>query len=107
MGARTHYRSKDATPSPNSYKLPALLGSSVPNKKASSSYTMAGRAVTGNFAEDLAKSPGPGRYDTTDVRTYSRKAPAYSLLGRATHKQSKTGVVVQGDGGRGRGGGIG
>ena len=87
MGARTRYRKRDAVPSPNSYNLPSLLGSSVPNKQASSSYSMAGRAVTGSFAEDLAKSPGPGRYDTTDVKTYSHKAPAYSMLGRrAKHR---------------------
>lgn len=84
MGARTRYRKRDASPSPNSYTLPSLLGSRVPNKQASSSYSMAGRPVTGSFSEDLAKTPGPGRYDTTEIMTYSPKAPAYSMLGRRT-----------------------
>ena len=84
MGARTRYRKRDATPSPNSYTLPSLLGSKVPNKMASSAYSMAGRPVTGSFSEDLAKTPGPGRYDQTVGDVYCRKAPNYSMLGRRT-----------------------
>ena len=84
MGARTRYRKRDASPSPNSYTLPSLLGSRVPNKQASSAYSMAGRPITGSFSEDLAKSPGPGRYDTTEIVAYSPKAPAYSMLSRRT-----------------------
>ena len=84
MGARTRYRKRDATPSPNSYTLPSLLGSRVPNKQASSSYSMAGRPITGSFSEDLAKSPGPGRYDTSEIVSNSPKAPAYSMLSRRT-----------------------
>ena len=84
MGARTRYRKRDATPSPNSYTLPSLLGSRVPNKQASSAYSMAGRPITGSFSEDLAKSPGPGRYDTSEIVSNSPKAPAYSMLSRRT-----------------------
>ena len=84
MGARTRYRKRDASPSPNSYTLPSLLGSRVPNKQASSAYSMAGRPITGSFSEDLAKSPGPGRYDTSEIVSNSPKAPAYSMLSRRT-----------------------
>ena len=73
----------DNTPSPNSYSLPLLLGSKVPNKQSSASYSMASRPLTGSFSEDLAKTPGPGRYNATAPNTYTSKAPAYSMLGRS------------------------
>lgn len=73
----------DNTPSPNSYTLPLLLGSKVPNKQSSASYSMASRPLTGSFSEDLAKTPGPGRYNATAPNTYTSKAPAYSMLGRS------------------------
>ena len=44
---------------------------------------MTSRAKTGGFSEDLAKTPGPGRYDTTDPSTYKRKAPLFSMQGRS------------------------
>lgn len=43
---------------------------------------MTSRAKTGGFSEDLAKTPGPGRYQTVDPSTYKRKSPAYSMLQR-------------------------
>lgn len=73
----------DNTPSANSYTLPPLLGSKVPNKASSAAYSMAARAYTGSFSEDLAKTPGPGRYHAIAPDTYTRKAPAYSMLGRS------------------------
>ena len=73
----------DNVPSANSYTLPTLLGSKVPNKASSASYSMAARAYTGSFSEDLAKTPGPGRYNAVTNDTYTRKSPAYSMLGRS------------------------
>jgi hypothetical protein len=83
MGQRTRYRKRDNVPSANSYTLPTLLGSKVPNKASSASYSMAARAYTGSFSEDLAKTPGPGRYNAAHTDTYTKKAPAYSMLGRS------------------------
>lgn len=72
----------DGTPSPNSYTLPALLGPRVPSKNSSASYSMTARAKTGGFSEDLAKTPGPGRYRTVDPSVTKRKDPCYSMLTR-------------------------
>lgn len=83
MGARTKYRKRDATPSPNSYTLPALIGSNVPNKFSSASHSMTGRAVTGGFSDDLAKTPGPGVYKVTQPDIYKNKCPSYSMLSRS------------------------
>lgn len=83
MAARTRYRKRDATPSANSYTLPSLLGSKVPTKHSSASHSMTGRAKTGGFSEDLAKTPGPGRYQTTHPNTVKNKAPQYSMLSRS------------------------
>lgn len=82
MGKRTRYRKRDSSPSPNSYNLPALLGPRVPNKGSSASFSMTSRANTGGFAEDLAKTPGPGRYRTVDPSVTKRKSPGYSMLQR-------------------------
>ena len=79
----TFFASGDNVPSANSYTLPTLLGSKVPNKASSASYSMAARAYTGSFSEDLAKTPGPGRYNAVTTNTYTRKSPAYSMLGRS------------------------
>lgn len=78
-----HY-SGDSTPSSNSYSLPNQLGTNVPVKNASAAYTMTGRSYTGGFAEDFAKTPGPGAYDMVRPSTYTRNAPAYSMQGRST-----------------------
>lgn len=74
---------EDNTPSPNSYTLPPLLGPKVPTKASVPSYSMAGRADTGSFSEDLAKSPGPGRYNIVPPDVYSKRSPAYSMLSRS------------------------
>ena len=75
--------SGDNVPAPSSYTLPPLLGSSVPTKTSSAAYSMAGRAYTGSFSEDLAKTPGPGRYDAVTPDILNKKSPAYSMLGRS------------------------
>ena len=74
--------SGDTTPSANSYTLPSLMGAKIPNKKASAAYSMTSRSQTGCFSEDLARTPGPGRYNTLEPHTTKPKAPAYSILGR-------------------------
>ncbi|XP_014662383.1 PREDICTED: outer dense fiber protein 3-like [Priapulus caudatus] len=82
MGSRTRYRQHDNVPSPSCYSLPHLLGSKVPHKGSSPSYTMTGRSKTGAFSEDLAKTPGPNCYTLITPDLFRRKAPAYSMLGR-------------------------
>lgn len=44
---------------------------------------MTARAMTGGFAEDLAKTPGPGRYQTTQPNTFKNKSASYSMLSRS------------------------
>ncbi|XP_030290135.1 outer dense fiber protein 3-like protein 2b [Sparus aurata] len=82
MSSRTHYRGIDAVPAPNKYCLPPLMGPQVPNKPASASYTMSGSYSTGGPSVDLAKTPGPCRYNSTDPSVYLPRQPAFSMLGR-------------------------
>ncbi|XP_069042048.1 outer dense fiber protein 3-like protein 2b isoform X3 [Lepisosteus oculatus] len=82
MGSRTRYRTVDAVPPPNRYTLPALLGSRVPTKPASASYTVSGRTRSRSHSEDLCGTPGPGRYNSTDPSVYLARRPAFSMLGR-------------------------
>lgn len=56
----------------------------MPNKKAAPGYSMGGvRGAAGGFAEDLAKAPGPGRYNEVRSNVYVDKAPSYSMLGKS------------------------
>lgn len=81
MGSRTYYRSMDSVPAPNKYCLPPLLGPHVPNKPASASYTISSSYNTGGPSVDLAKTPGPCRYNSTDPSVYLSRQPAFSMLG--------------------------
>lgn len=82
MRSRTQYRGVDSVPAPNKYSLPPLMGPRVPNKPASVSYTMSGSYSTGGPSVDLAKTPGPCRYNSTDPNVYLPRQPAFSMLGR-------------------------
>ncbi|KAM9762616.1 outer dense fiber protein 3-like protein 2b [Menidia menidia] len=84
MGTRTQYRSVDPVPAPNRYCLPPVLGPQVPNKPASTSYTMSGSYSAGGPSVDLAKTPGPCGYNSTDPNVYLTRRPAYSMLGRGS-----------------------
>ncbi|XP_074651486.1 ciliary microtubule associated protein 1A-like [Tubulanus polymorphus] len=83
MSARTRYRKRDANPSPNIYRLPPLVGPYQPNRRSAPSYSMTDRPIVGGFAEDLAKTPGPGRYNSIEPNTMKSRAPVYSMLGRS------------------------
>ncbi|XP_008335040.1 outer dense fiber protein 3-like protein 2b [Cynoglossus semilaevis] len=90
MGTRTHYRSMDAVPAPNKYHLPPLMGPKVPNKPASACYTMSASYSPGGPSVDLAQTPGPCRYNTTDPGVYLHRQPAFSILGRHSSPKDKT-----------------
>ncbi|KAM9849117.1 outer dense fiber protein 3-like protein 2b [Aulostomus maculatus] len=90
MGSRTQYRCVDSVPAPNKYHLPPLIGPQVPNKPASASYTIASTFRTGGPAVDLAKTPGPCRYNSTDPSVFLRRQPAFSMLGRHSFPRDTT-----------------
>ena len=75
--------SGDSTPAPNVYTIPTFLGSRIPTKMNSASFSMTGRSKTGGFSEDLARAPGPGAYQHVRPDVTKRKAPGYSMLGRS------------------------
>jgi len=43
---------------------------------------MTGRSTIHGFDEDLARTPGPAKYNTTGPNIYRNKQPLYSMLGR-------------------------
>ncbi|KAJ0065117.1 hypothetical protein NL108_005593, partial [Boleophthalmus pectinirostris] len=90
MGSRTLYRTVDAVPAPNKYCLPPLMGPQVPNKPASACYTMSATYPSGGPAVDLAKTPGPCGYNSTDPNVYLPRQPAFSILGRHTLPKDHT-----------------
>lgn len=96
MGCRTPYRTVDTVPAPNKYTLPSLMGSHVLTKTSSASYTISGRCKSGGPAEDLSKTPGPGRYNRTDPSVYLPRQPAFSMLGR--HTAARESTLVPGPG---------
>uniref|UniRef100_H9GIY8 Outer dense fiber of sperm tails 3 like 2 n=1 Tax=Anolis carolinensis TaxID=28377 RepID=H9GIY8_ANOCA len=96
IGARTKPRPVDPVPAPNSYTLPSLLGPRIPHKASSPSFSVAGRNAKGGPLEDLCRTPGPGRYKTTDPDVYLCRSPAFSMLGRL--KPGKVGFPTPGPG---------
>lgn len=82
MGFRTRYRTIDTVPAPNRYTLPNLLGSQIPNKPSSASYSVAQRIKTGAPSEDLATTPGPAHYNKTDPNIYRNRQPSFSIQSR-------------------------
>ncbi|XP_071243594.1 outer dense fiber protein 3-like protein 2a isoform X1 [Salvelinus alpinus] len=79
IGSRSRYRIMDSVPAPNRYTLPNLLGSQVPHKPSSASYSLAGRRQVGAPSEDLSMTPGPGRYNSTDPSVYLTRQPSFSM----------------------------
>ena len=79
----------DANPSSNSYTLPSMLGHNVVGKGSAPAYTVRPKATTGGFDEDLAKTPGPGKYNDVKSEVYNNKAPVYSMLGRNYYNSGK------------------
>ncbi|XP_069566809.1 outer dense fiber protein 3-like protein 2a [Brachyistius frenatus] len=82
IGSRTRYCSEDAIPAPNSYSLPNLLGCQVPHKPSSASYTFSARRKAGAPSEDLAMTPGPGKYNSTNPNIYHQRQPSFSMQSR-------------------------
>ncbi|XP_026876864.1 outer dense fiber protein 3-like protein 2a [Electrophorus electricus] len=82
MAFRTRYRCTDPVPAPNRYTLPNLMGSRVPNKCSSASYSMLARRKPGGPSEDLALTPGPGHYNSTDPSVYLCRQPSFSIQSR-------------------------
>ncbi len=52
-------------------------------KRQYAAYTMTGRNEVGGFAQDFAKTPGPGTYNTVKSTTYTRNPPSFSMQGRS------------------------
>ena len=65
-----------------SYSLPNLLGCQVPNKPSSASYSFSSRRKVGAPSEDLAMSPGPGKYSSTNPNIYRQRQPSFSMQSR-------------------------
>ncbi|CAL8274550.1 unnamed protein product [Merluccius merluccius] len=82
ISTRTRYRTVDPVPAPNRYTLPDLMGAQVPTKSTSASYSFSGRRKVGEPSEDLARTPGPGHYNSTDPSVYLRRQPSFSMQGR-------------------------
>ncbi|XP_063075803.1 outer dense fiber protein 3-like protein 2a [Engraulis encrasicolus] len=90
MGSRTRYRATDTVPAPNSYTLPSLMGTPAPNKPASPCYTLSARRKTGSASEDLAMTPGPGKYNSTDPSVYLHRQPSFSMQSRTSRPNDAT-----------------
>jgi len=83
FGLRHRHRRMDKTPASNAYTLDGMLGKTVrAGKTQSPIYTMRPKFTNGAFYEDLAKTPGPGTYNTTNPDIYRDKRPLYSMTSR-------------------------
>ena len=81
MSSRNRYRIHDTNPAPNVYILPSMLGSKIPNKESTPSYSLSGRTRMAHDLADYSRSPGCAHYSTVSTDLYKTRAPAY-FMGR-------------------------
>lgn len=83
FGSRHKHRRTDDTPAPNRYSVDPMLGKTIrSSKRQAPCFSMTGRSKVGSFCEDLARTPGPGNYSTTNPNIYKSKPPGYSMTSR-------------------------
>ncbi|KAK3595217.1 hypothetical protein CHS0354_021531 [Potamilus streckersoni] len=82
ISPRSRQRSLDVTPGPNTYSLPSTLGDHVVGMESGPGVSMLPRNDYFHFAKDLAKSPGPARYEVKTPSVTKRSNPKFSITGR-------------------------
>uniref|UniRef100_A0A8D2KTS8 Outer dense fiber of sperm tails 3 n=1 Tax=Varanus komodoensis TaxID=61221 RepID=A0A8D2KTS8_VARKO len=88
LSCRTSGAKVDNTPGPNTYMVPAVLGSHTAATSASPSYSITGKSKLGRFDEDLHKTPGPAAYQKPATEIYKKRAPKYSMGGQIRNLQN-------------------
>ena len=83
MGERSSFKLGDNNPAPNTYGLPGLIGSTIPNKMNSASYSIHTRTKAGSHDEDLGKTPGPAAYGATDNNVRFNQKPRWTMSARS------------------------
>ena len=65
------------------FRLPELIGTGIPNKANSASFTLHNRNKVGSHDEDLGKTPGPAAYSATDNNLVYNRRPRWTMSARA------------------------
>lgn len=77
------YSPLEDTPGPNIYSVPSAIGKTVESGKIQFPlYSIYGRSKTGNFYDDVTKTPSPVAYRVPGPNTYKTKSAQYSITGR-------------------------
>lgn len=82
ISPRNKKRAIDDVPSPNSYMLPSTIGCKVPHQKGGISVSIYPPREKYGYAEDLAKTPGPAKYNPYSPNLIKRQSPQYTIVGR-------------------------
>ncbi|XP_055786391.1 outer dense fiber protein 3-like [Salvelinus fontinalis] len=56
----------------------------------SASYSLAGSRQAGVTSEDRSITPGPGRYNSTDLSVYLTRRPSFSMQSRTTRASDQS-----------------
>uniref|UniRef100_A0A0B7AUF4 Uncharacterized protein n=1 Tax=Arion vulgaris TaxID=1028688 RepID=A0A0B7AUF4_9EUPU len=80
FGSRLRHLKADKTPAANCYSLPNPAVQSA--KFQAPSYSLKGRFNLDRYITAISKTPGPGKYSSTDPDIYKKKAPLFSLTSR-------------------------
>jgi len=75
MRTRPVGRKTDHTPASNTYNVKSTVGNAP-------KYSMSARSQNAGFAQDLAKAPGPGKYNPVAPDSYKKRPAAYSMGAR-------------------------
>ena len=78
------------TPAPNTYNIKTTIGRDPATRKKGPAYTMTARALSGSFAEDRARTPGPAAYHCDRSDLFLKRSLSYSMLARNFGVEAKS-----------------
>jgi len=83
FGNKLNGRKIDNTPAPNKYMLPSVFSKTVQSQIQQAPASVMGARLP-EILPSNRKNPGPGTYNLTDMNTYTRKMPVFSMRGNRT-----------------------
>ncbi|KAI6654917.1 hypothetical protein LOD99_2796 [Oopsacas minuta] len=90
FGTKGKERPSSSTPAPNTYSIKTTIGRDNSTRQKGPAYSMTGRALSGSFAEDKARTPGPAAYHCDRSDRFLRRTLSYSMLARNFGVDSKS-----------------
>ena len=90
FGTKGQERQASRTPAPNAYSIKTTIGRDTATQQKGPCYSMIGRPLSGSFAEDRARTPGPAAYHCDRSDQFLKLSLSYSILARNFGVEAKS-----------------